>query len=264
MDCTVLVSSWDGYSDLWKPFFTLFWKYWPDCPFDVALTANTLIYDDPKVRTIQFAKRLDWSSGLIASLKQIDTKYVFIMLEDFFLREEINTELVVKSIDLFRRLNGHLLRAIPNPLPNQKIVDSHIVGEVCLGSNYRVNLQAGIWLRETFLEMLVKGESAWEFEINGTKRSEKYSSGFYSVYKPLLTYGHHVVEKGKWFRNEAEFFETQNIGCDFSARDVMTKKEMKKWKRKKSINKIKSRLKQSLIKPVVAVVKNIKNRNSME
>jgi hypothetical protein len=36
----VIVVSCDLYSDVWKPFFTLFFKYWNDCPFPVYLTSN--------------------------------------------------------------------------------------------------------------------------------------------------------------------------------------------------------------------------------
>ena len=37
----VVVSSCDAYSDAWKPFFKLFFKYWSDCPFPIYLVTNT-------------------------------------------------------------------------------------------------------------------------------------------------------------------------------------------------------------------------------
>ena len=36
-DSAILILSCDKFSDLWKPFFDLFWKYWPDCPYNVYL-----------------------------------------------------------------------------------------------------------------------------------------------------------------------------------------------------------------------------------
>jgi len=39
-NCSILIPSCDKYSDLWRPFFTLFWRHWPDCPFPVYLGSN--------------------------------------------------------------------------------------------------------------------------------------------------------------------------------------------------------------------------------
>ena len=33
----ILIVSCDKYSDLWDPFFKLFFKFWPDCPFNIYL-----------------------------------------------------------------------------------------------------------------------------------------------------------------------------------------------------------------------------------
>jgi hypothetical protein len=45
-----------------------------------------------------------------------------------------------------------------------------------------------------------------------------------------MTYDHHVVEKGKWFRNEARRFGRSQIGCDFGKRPIMTRAETLRWR----------------------------------
>lgn len=83
-DISVLVVSCDKYSDLWGPFFTLFWRYWtvPSCK--VYLGSNYLIYNDPRVETIAIGEDKNWSHGLIEIVSKIDTPYIILMLEDFF------------------------------------------------------------------------------------------------------------------------------------------------------------------------------------
>ena len=50
---SVLVISCDRYADLWRPFFELFWRHWPDCQGPVYLGSNFTDYSDPRVQTIK-------------------------------------------------------------------------------------------------------------------------------------------------------------------------------------------------------------------
>lgn len=43
-DVAVVVASCDAYADLWEPFFRLFRRYWPDCPYPVYLGSNFRTY----------------------------------------------------------------------------------------------------------------------------------------------------------------------------------------------------------------------------
>ena len=84
VDTCILILSCDKYNDLWGPFFTLFWQYWPDHSFKVYLGSNLLVYNDPRVKTIDIGEDNNWSHGLLKILELIDTPYIILMLEDFF------------------------------------------------------------------------------------------------------------------------------------------------------------------------------------
>lgn len=84
VDISVLIVSCDKYSDLWKPFFTLFWRYWPNSSFKVYLGSNYLVYKDSRVKTIAIGEDKSWSQGLLDMVSRIDTPFIILMLEDFF------------------------------------------------------------------------------------------------------------------------------------------------------------------------------------
>ena len=84
-------------------------------------------------------------------------------------------------------------------------------------------------LRLSLSYEMARIENIWEFELKGTERSWGEKEGYYSVWKTVLTYHHHVVEKGKWFRSAARRFGAMNIGCDFNARSVMSMEETFLW-----------------------------------
>ena len=228
-DCSILIPSCDAYSDLWKPFFSLFWRYWPDCSFEVFLGSNELIFGDPRIKTIPVGTDRNWTNSVVHQLNAIDTPYVLVCLEDFFFRETIQNVRVLEALQSLKKLNGHVMRLTPRPGPNLRVEGMKDVGILELGAPYRVSTQAAIWNRQSLLNLMRAGESIWEFESLGSERAESYSEGFYGVWDPVLKYGHHVVERGKWFRSEAKRFGRMNIGCDFSSRNTMSIKESLRW-----------------------------------
>ena len=146
-----------------------------------------------------------------------------------------------------------MLRLIPRPSPdlNNKVYDG--LGMINPGSKFRVSTQSAIWDKDVLLDLLEPDESIWEFEHKGSIRSQKYDN-FYSVFKPVLTYRHHVVERGKWFPWEALYFSYKRIGVDLSSRQVMNLFETIRWLLQKTLGPIANSLPKSIrsfLKPIL-------------
>jgi hypothetical protein len=227
--CSVLIPSCDAYSDLWIPFMTLFWRYWPGCPFPVYLGSNHQAFEHPRVTTIHPGHGNNWANCVREYLAILDTPYVLLMLEDFFLRKPVETMQVVSCFEAMVKLQGMMLRLVPRPSPDLPVAGLPLIGQIKPGAPYRVSMQATIWHRQTLLDLMREGETIWQFEAQGSRRSDAMGGGFYCVWRPVLPYKHHVVERGKWFRHEARRFERMGIGCDFSRRPIMTRCEMVRW-----------------------------------
>jgi len=80
----VLVLSCDKYVDIWHAFFTLFFRYWPDCPFPVYLLSNFKSFDHPHVKPILVGEDETWSISVSKALKKFPHDIALITLEDFF------------------------------------------------------------------------------------------------------------------------------------------------------------------------------------
>ena len=226
-ECTILVSSCDNYSDLWGPYFELKKRFWPDCPFQTILITEEKEPNIKGITPLVIGSGLDWSSLLIKSLEKINTPYVLFTLEDFFLRKNVDTKKINNLLDIFKKNSIDMLRLTPRPGPTQ---DSNYqeFGIIDLDAPYRVSTQAAIWKVEVLKKLLVPGESAWEFEKNATIRSNTYS-GFVSVWEDALPYGHHVVERGKWFPWDYSRLKKMNIGMENSKRPIMSIHESFVW-----------------------------------
>src|SRR5690348_12286619 len=116
--CSVLVISCDRYRDLWAPFFHQFHKYWPDCPFPVYLGANSASYHDPCVHMLQSGADESWSKNLKFFLSRIPTRYVLVLLEDFFLDGPVSNSSLLGQLQTLELLGGTVLRVAPNPPPD--------------------------------------------------------------------------------------------------------------------------------------------------
>ena len=244
-DCSLLISSCDSYDDLWRPFFTLLKKNWPDCAYKKYLITENKKFDDLNVLSLSLGLNLSWSSLLIKALDKIETPYVLLMLEDFFIHSKVDNKLIQDLLQTAISKNMNLLRLNPRPGPTRIIPNVCEFGILNANSPYRVSTQGSIWKKSHLRKLIVEGESAWEFEINGTTRSSEYDN-YFCVWKDCLSYGHHVVERGKWFPWELWKYKRKNIGIDLKARKSMSARETCIWLGKKFVNLVLRFLKQIL------------------
>jgi len=149
-------------------------------------------------------------------------------MEDFFLRSRVDNTKIVNFLNHIVDNNVDMLRLIPRPGPNENLNIVDNVGNISFGTEYRVSGQAAFWNSSVLIDLLDKSESLWSFEVNATLRSGKYHN-FQSVIKPVFTYKHHVIEKGKWFPWSAWKFSRMKVGVDLEARQVMSVFETFSW-----------------------------------
>lgn len=194
--------------------------------------SNESRFAHPLVETANIGNLGSWSAELRAVLKQVPTSHVLLMLDDFFLRKAVNQLQIERCFQGLIERDGNMLRLHPHPGADIRLPGESLFGLVAKGAPYRVSAQSAIWRKPALEALLVDGESIWEFECVGSRRSDAYD-GFYSVWHPVMPYWHHVVERGKWFRWEAKRFSRMDIGCDFSRRAVMTRSEQFRWFLKK-------------------------------
>ncbi|CAD6491158.1 MAG: hypothetical protein FFODKBPE_00095 [Candidatus Argoarchaeum ethanivorans] len=219
----ILVTSCDKYQDIWEPFFTLFFRYWQDCPYPVYLGTNRLKYDHGRVKTIAVGDETDWSSDFRSMLEQIPQPYVIVLIEDYLLTQHIDTTMIEELITYMGDKGAGCLRLYPCPGPDLPCSDNPLVGEISKGADYRLSLQAAIWDKQVLLELLREGESAWELEINGSKRTSDLDAPFLSVIgdSPIPYFCTGVV-KGKWVKEAVKLCATEGIKVDLTARSMQT------------------------------------------
>lgn len=214
----ILVLSCDKYSDLWKPFFSQFRKFWPQCPFKVYLGSNTKKYNDSSVKTILSVTNEDWSSDLLKILSNLKEEYIFLWVDDFFPIGTVDTKPFLRCFQFMETTHANHIHMAPLIHPDGYYSDG-LFGYYEKGAPYRV-IVAGFWNKRHLQTLLLPGESPWKFEIMASYRSS-YSDGYYSINKPLFQLIR-IVEKGKISRQAYTYCMENNIELDVRNRPIFT------------------------------------------
>ncbi|MBO4694123.1 MAG: hypothetical protein J5659_07030 [Clostridia bacterium] len=226
-DCSVLVCSCDKYQDAWIPFFTLFNRYWNDCPYPVYLNTETKNYKDKNINitTINSNPKWSWSKRLKSCLKRIDSRFVILMLDDFFLLSDVRQNIVSDCIQWMKNDNiASICFERYGVIKNDQVPINNFFVQREPGARYTFSLQIGIWDKNTLIKCLRNFESPWEFEEIGNLRSLGINKKFFVQMRnstSVFNYNINIetgygLYRGKWLRSNAKLFSKEKIYCDFS------------------------------------------------
>lgn len=187
-----VIPSCDRYADLWQPLFQALSLFWPDNQFRKYLIANHLSPQFEGVEVVQIGDDVSWSDNLIVALQKITEDYVLLNIEDLIICDRVDHDRLRAIIGKFISGNGNYLRLNPTP----KGIDvGGALDIVPVGDVYRASTVFSIWRKDILMTILRRGESAWAFEICGTRRTDSYGEWF-AAKVCLLKYVNLVV-KGK-------------------------------------------------------------------
>jgi hypothetical protein len=222
----VLVSSFDGYNDLWEPLEQSYDKYWKDCPYNIYISTNFITEGFNKFRPINIGKDNSWSDMMIKTLNKIDEDYILLTFDDLFFFKNIDTEKINNEINKVINMEVNYYQLTPSISKTKRIDDT--IKEKIKKSKYRNGTVWSLWKKETLLDLLRSGETAWEFEIKGNIRCNKYD-GFYSSSENLIPYLNGVI-KGVWVKDVLNKVISQGLKIDLNKRKVMNTYDYFKYK----------------------------------
>jgi len=190
----ILVSSYDAYSDLWAPFFTAFQRSWPDCPYQIYLLSNYTSFPDQAIKPIMVGDIIAWPESIRLAVEQISEEFIFLFLEDWFLIRQVDTKKFMNLVEWVITQRPACIRL----QPVVGMVQSEFKGICHLPSGipYRSSTVMSLWRKDVLLDLLRPDETIWQFEIQGSVRTDKYPD-FYATEETYLHCLHGVI-RGKW------------------------------------------------------------------
>ncbi len=239
-DLSILFCSCDRYKDLWAPFFTIFKDQWPDCEYDIYLNteSETFNFTGLNIHCLHLFDKGDspsYGKRMIEHLKRINSKYVLLLLDDFFIREKVDGSRIKELISYMdEHDNVDTIRITPylnkesykECTPSQDIEDYYIVPRCYY---YKLSFQAGLWRRDSLLKYWREEDDPWRWEVFANITAFNENIFLVAGYKksPIIDYGFKVggqplsdVYRGKWVRDNKvdELFADHAIDFNFEER----------------------------------------------
>lgn len=163
MNVSVIISSCDLYSDCWKPMFLSLKENWPNSKFPVYLISNFKQSGDDCVQTISVGEHLGWGSNTRKALNSIDSDYVLLLQEDYFLNKPLQDEVIEKHVGYCKENDVDYLR-LGEPYVDGNITNNPDYCDNPLDLPYALCLQPAIWKKTTLQKLTIDGWTGWNFE----------------------------------------------------------------------------------------------------
>lgn len=206
---TIVVTTSYLYKELIDGFIFFFDRYWSDCPFNVIISLENEVRENYDKYKFVSSNSSDWSERLFEVLNYVETEYLLLMMDDYFIFDYIDNNEIKFLLNLLDRFNiDHMAQTYDiagYPVREEVLVSESKTRLYKLQpnlKNYNYSIVSADFFSVRFLKsMLRKNESAWEFENLGSFRTlfrKKLNiHKFITEFHPLrYTYGG-IIEKGK-------------------------------------------------------------------
>jgi hypothetical protein len=181
----VFVYTSDPYMWIMKPFAYLFNQYWSELQEVVVGGFTPPWFPLPpnfqfhQIDRRAYPKKM-WSDGLIKFLLAMNDDVFVLMLEDYLLRRTVDHQGIMTLAD-YMRINQDVVRfdLTNDRLNAENMHDVEPWGHYDIiacekNSMYEMSLQAAIWNRKNFLELLRPGLTPWEVELQTDMQTQPY------------------------------------------------------------------------------------------
>ena len=143
-DTIILIAARDSYSETWDAFFSLFFKYWSDCPYPVYLFTENMVFNDQRILplvipadpNIPWGKQ--WAERIRKAISQTNADYFILLHTDYFFSEQIDTARIIKLANLLRRDDIGYIRLCPAPPPKISWPEDETLGVLAKTDAYSV------------------------------------------------------------------------------------------------------------------------------
>jgi len=206
----VLIGSCDNYSYLWKNFDILFQKYWKLSTKNV-LVGETINFNNPNYITVTPGVT-PWGYRILKALELITSKYVFFILDDYYLTEPFTQDFINNHITILEKHNAvKIMMDIDYGKPIYHL--DHIENDLYkfnIESEYLNSVQPAIWETKFLKKVLHPNFSPWDFETCGNEYTKTLNPLILLKARPKHMY-FNLIRRGMMDPGWKQLFLSENL-----------------------------------------------------
>lgn len=217
MSFKIVVMSCDKNQDLFEPFHRCMEKYWHNHP-EIIYSTETIV--NPYYKTICRDLPIEkWTKRVYETVKDLPCRNVLLMVDDIFLREQVNNDFIWGLCDYVK--NNVAALNFEFSFDKQDIPYNNIINLRNPLGKFKLSCMCQMWQKRIMLKLFNVENDPWKFE-----KDNKASNYDYLISKNgnFLNWGKKKddwrwgVVRGKWTQECKEFFEKEGIEMDYGKR----------------------------------------------
>jgi hypothetical protein len=224
-DICLVVDTTSKYSDVWKPYFEMLKKYFPENIKVYVFTDNADGLNYPNATPIYYNNNDSYRNQFLSCLKQVEEKYMLYNSEDYILYNKVQMDKIDEVINVLElEKNYDFVKFIKGPEETEKFKDYKNLHIINSNSTNFFAQQSSIWKTSSFTKVFEESipengrmqqepmgsEVCRRIGINGLQYFEgtEVKRGIFhwdsNIYPCIAT----AINKGKW--NLTEYYELLN------------------------------------------------------
>ncbi len=213
--CTVLVMCRNATLDLAQLTGGFIKRFWSDCGCELVLCTQTErpgfdLYD----RIIYTNDEMIWGDRLKIAMDSIDTKYVFLLAEDFFLKDKVDNKAFLNCLNVMERYDLGAVWASGAPVFSKPLKAKGKWRIIPSDSIYRVCLQPVIFNAGYLRRFAGLHFSPWQFERKASLMSRYMNEKVLAVTEPIYPCVH-AWSHGMWSKEAVDLMKREGIEESF-------------------------------------------------
>lgn len=222
-EITIVVTTSDGYTSLIDGFIFFYNKFNPDNNFNLFFALESVELNSYSNFNFITTYKKNWSERLHFVLESIESEFVFIIPEDFYLAHKVDLlrvqDLLSFSINHkidhlggFSNQDNTTLELFSNGMEYFSVDKTWFKPYIHLFSG------SGIYRRTFLMKILRKNENIWEFETNAGYRVNQFTVNNYR-YKtnsePFAVYPPGIISRGELTNDGSDFLKIHNYELEW-------------------------------------------------
>ena len=225
-DMIIFIASPDSYKDVLKVFMECFNLFCKDCPYELIISTNNGSYEGITVYNNHEIND-SWMNRTIPVIREQNAQYILLLCDDMIITEKVDFNNLATILQTIKEKQINFC-GLTNHIRGKKVSKGSPLEYVKKNKAYSRNLQAGIFQKDYFLDILGDGElSPWDLEEKWLKEAMQSKGEYFNdIVSCSIDVLHccNGVYKGKWYWSCYQKLLKMGIKIDDS-RDVIPRKE---------------------------------------
>lgn len=182
-------------------------RYWTESGEKIYATETMLPNNPIFDKEVAVGKDSVWSDRILKVIEEINTPYVIVLCDDYFISGNVKNSSIEKYINVCEKNGLGCLKLMP-AADKYELIDERF--GLCKSGVYRLSSMPAIWKKDYLRKICELHVNVWNFELKGSEYSLELPDPVWCTRKNVIPFVH-ALNQGKWEYDAVRLFKREGI-----------------------------------------------------